>query len=299
MKRKREVGFSYARFAIPDLQRFIHAAADVSDLATATAFGQTLDQYRAEFPVGGSMWVTAIVETPNESFETEDSGEFLLLPESGTVERFSFDSGGTYDGRVFINGIRDGEDDHLAGLRVGVEGEAPALFAALDSFAAAVEEVDPPAIEPPSPRIFIGHGGSQDWIKLRDFIESVGYLTLSFETLGSPGLTIPETLAGALDSASMAVLVLTAEDETADGELRARQNVVHEVGLFQGRLGFSRAIVVAEQATADFSNLSGILRADYQTGHIEQVFQPVLAELRRELGDPAWGVRTACAGHGP
>jgi hypothetical protein len=32
------------------------------------------------------------------------------------------------------------------------------------------------------------------------------------------------------------------EDATAEGSTRARQNVVHEVGLFQGCLGFSSGV---------------------------------------------------------
>jgi len=49
-----------------------------------------------------------------------------------------------------------------------------------------------------------------------------------------------------LDAAAFAFLILTAEDEQADGRLYARMNVVHEAGLFQGRLGFARAIVLLE-----------------------------------------------------
>jgi predicted nucleotide-binding protein len=44
-----------------------------------------------------------------------------------------------------------------------------------------------------------------------------------------------------LDQARFAFLVMTAEDEQADGNHHARMNVIHEVGLFQGRLGFERA----------------------------------------------------------
>ena len=39
-----------------------------------------------------------------------------------------------------------------------------------------------------------------------------------------------------LDDAAFAFLILTAEDEKADGKMHARMNVVHEAGLFQGRL---------------------------------------------------------------
>jgi len=50
-----------------------------------------------------------------------------------------------------------------------------------------------------------------------------------------------------MNHAGIALLVLTAEDETADGKEVARQNVVHEAGLFQGRLGFARAIILLEE----------------------------------------------------
>jgi predicted nucleotide-binding protein len=46
-----------------------------------------------------------------------------------------------------------------------------------------------------------------------------------------------------LDQASFAFLVMTAEDEQADGDHHARMNVIHEVGLFQGRLGFNRSFL--------------------------------------------------------
>jgi predicted nucleotide-binding protein len=46
-----------------------------------------------------------------------------------------------------------------------------------------------------------------------------------------------------LDAAAIAFLVMTAEDERADGSVQARMNVIHEAGLFQGCLGFMRAIV--------------------------------------------------------
>jgi predicted nucleotide-binding protein len=50
-----------------------------------------------------------------------------------------------------------------------------------------------------------------------------------------------------LDDAGFAFLVLTGEDELKEGQLQARMNVVHEAGLFQGRLGFEKAIVLLEE----------------------------------------------------
>jgi predicted nucleotide-binding protein len=82
---------------------------------------------------------------------------------------------------------------------------------------------------------------------------------------------------------SFALLVLTGEDEQADGQLRARQNVVHETGLFQGRLGFSRAIMLLEEGTEDFSNVHGIQQIRFAKGNIKETFGEVLATLKREF----------------
>jgi predicted nucleotide-binding protein len=58
---------------------------------------------------------------------------------------------------------------------------------------------------------------------------------------------VTEALNEYLDKCSFAVCVLTAEDLSADGRRWARQNVVHEVGLFQGRYGFDRVMLLAEE----------------------------------------------------
>ncbi|MDH2913258.1 nucleotide-binding protein [Kosakonia sp. HypNH10] len=49
-----------------------------------------------------------------------------------------------------------------------------------------------------------------------------------------------------LDNACIAFIIMTVEDEKADGNRQARMNVIDEVGLFQGRLGFDRAILLLE-----------------------------------------------------
>jgi predicted nucleotide-binding protein len=87
-----------------------------------------------------------------------------------------------------------------------------------------------------------------------------------------------------LDESSLALLVMTGEDETANGKMLARQNVVHEAGLFQGRLGFSRAIVLLEEGTEEFSNIAGIQQIRFPKDHIKETFGDVLAVIKRELG---------------
>ena len=86
-----------------------------------------------------------------------------------------------------------------------------------------------------------------------------------------------------LDESTFAILVMTGEDETKDDELNPRLNVVHELGLFQGHLGFSRAIMLLEEGTSELSNMHGVDQIRFSKGNIREVFGDVLATLRREF----------------
>jgi predicted nucleotide-binding protein len=85
-----------------------------------------------------------------------------------------------------------------------------------------------------------------------------------------------------LDEAALAFVVLTAEDETNDGSMQARMNVIHEVGLFQGRLGFTRAIVLLEEGCAEFSNIHGLGQIRFPSGNIAAAFEEIRMVLERE-----------------
>jgi predicted nucleotide-binding protein len=75
---------------------------------------------------------------------------------------------------------------------------------------------------------------------------------------------------------------MTAEDEHADATRHARENVVHEAGLFQGRLGFRRAIILLEEGCAEFSNIVGLSQIRFPKGNIRACFEDVRAVLERE-----------------
>ena len=85
-----------------------------------------------------------------------------------------------------------------------------------------------------------------------------------------------------LNNAAVAFLVAIAEDQEKGGAKRARENVVHEIGLFQGRLGFERAIVMLEEGCNEFSNIHGITQIRFPKGKIENCFEQVAGVLRRE-----------------
>lgn len=133
------------------------------------------------------------------------------------------------------------------------------------------------------PCVFIGHGRSKLWARLKIFIEDdLKLSTITYESESRVGESIVPILEQMLDSASFAILVLTAEDETAEGRRRARQNVIHEAGLFQGRLGFRRAVVLRQDGLEDFTNVAGLQYIGFIGDAIEQTFYELQRVLKRE-----------------
>jgi predicted nucleotide-binding protein len=121
--------------------------------------------------------------------------------------------------------------------------------------------------------VFIGHGRSKLWARILVYLQDeLGLKTLSFESESHTSETIINILDDMLNKASYAILVLTAEDETNDGKTRARQNVIHEPGLFQGRLGFNKVILLKQDKTDEFTNIAGLQYIPFNGDNIEQTF---------------------------
>lgn len=131
--------------------------------------------------------------------------------------------------------------------------------------------------------VFIGHGRSPLWARLEVFLEKeLGLKTVSYESESRVGNSIVPVLEEMLDQGRFAVLILTAEDETASGSRRARQNVVHEAGLFQGRLGFRKAVLLIQEGLEDFTNVDGLQHIPFVADRIDQTFYELQRVLKRE-----------------
>jgi predicted nucleotide-binding protein len=59
-------------------------------------------------------------------------------------------------------------------------------------------------------------------------------------------------------------------------------NVVHEAGLFQGRIGFTKAIVLLEEGCPEFSNIQGLGQIRFPKDNIAASFEEVRRVLERE-----------------
>ncbi len=132
-------------------------------------------------------------------------------------------------------------------------------------------------------RIFIGHGRSLLWKDLKDFLQD--RLKLSWDEFNrepAAGHATTERLQTMLDNSCFAFLVLTAEDEHKDESVHARENVIHEAGLFQGHLGFKKAIILIEEGCKEFSNIIGLGQIRFPKGNISAVFEEIRRVLERE-----------------
>ncbi len=131
--------------------------------------------------------------------------------------------------------------------------------------------------------IFIGHGHSPLWREFKDFVKDRLNLKWDeFNRIPVAGRTNIVRLSEMLNQAKFAFLILTAEDEQKDGSYNARLNVIHEVGLFQGKLGFEKAIVLVEEGCEQFSNINGLGQIRFPKGNISAIFEEVRRTLEHE-----------------
>jgi predicted nucleotide-binding protein len=131
--------------------------------------------------------------------------------------------------------------------------------------------------------VFIGHGRSETWKQLKDFlVERLGLEFEEFNRESAAGIPTTERLEAMMKNSRFAFLVMTGEDDRGDGSRYARDNVIHEIGLFQGRHGFRKAIVLLEDGCEEFSNIRGLTQIRFPVGKILIKLEEIRAVLERE-----------------
>ena len=130
-------------------------------------------------------------------------------------------------------------------------------------------------------KVFLGHGQSPVWRAVDDFLRKEGIASEAFESDIRTSEHIIDILKSMLDRAIFAIIVVTAEDETKVGTTRARQNVIHEIGLFQGRLGFNKVAILKQDGTEDFSNIHGLQYIPFYGNKVEDTFYQLRETLKK------------------
>jgi hypothetical protein len=214
----------------------------------------------------------------------------LIAPEPSIIERSAIPSGQvwTRDSHAMTQGLRVAPHQAAVALPLsaitlsnGIEALEMAAREAASHFRR--KKGRGKKVEMQGKDIFIGHGHSPVWREPKDFLRDRLHLSVvEFNSIPAAGIATSARLAELLDSAVFAFLIMTGEDEQQGGKVRARENVVHEVGLFQGRLGFKRAIALLEEGCEEFSNIHGLGQIRFPKGHIATRFEEIRAVLERE-----------------
>ena len=128
--------------------------------------------------------------------------------------------------------------------------------------------------------VFISHGKAPLWKKLQHFLNNqLGLRTIELAQSQNHGRTVIDKLVHAANCCSHAIVLMTGDDLTAEGGARVRENVMHEIGFFQGRLGLDRVILLREEGVSIPSNLGGIVYLPFNKGDITPTLDLIAAEL--------------------
>lgn len=128
-------------------------------------------------------------------------------------------------------------------------------------------------------KVFVGHGRNPVWSRVVNFLRDDLKLEVEyFESESRLSEHPVDVLKGVRKECDTAIIVVTAEDSTAEGTVRARQNVIHEIGFCQGAFGFDRVFLLYQKGTEEFTNLQGIITARF-SNEVKEGFY----ELRRAL----------------
>lgn len=209
---------------------------------------------------------SAIVERAVQLFRS--TGAIQNVTEA---ERQTFQSAAEGDGLHPVSPKQDGGELVLGGQDEDNGWKAASItFSGPDvtklSEAAASHQAKPGA---PSPKgVFVVHGHDKASLyAVARFLEKLGLTTIILDEQPNQGRTIIEKFEASASQVGFAVVLLTPDDvggavSAPQNSLRARQNVIFELGYFVGKLGRGRACLLRKGEVEIPSDLYGVIYTD-------------------------------------
>jgi hypothetical protein len=118
-------------------------------------------------------------------------------------------------------------------------------------------------------RVFIAHSENPEWETLRDLLRGWNLQVEHYERLNAAGDLVSERWNDMLNRSRFAFAVMTPDDPVGpNGSKRARQNVVHEIGLCHARLGLRNTAILLAEGTETFSNIDGVSLIKFAPGRL-------------------------------
>lgn len=150
-----------------------------------------------------------------------------------------------------------------------------------EGFLQSTETLTGPSTRPRA--VLVAHDGGSQWQTLRRFLQEDCRLTVHTLSRAQPdGGDVTRLMHDQLGRCGFAVSVLTASRVMAGGRRRASEEIVHQVGVFQGYYGFGRVAILAEEGCEQFSNNAGLIRMSFPPGRIDSTFVQLERMLVRE-----------------
>lgn len=132
--------------------------------------------------------------------------------------------------------------------------------------------------------VFISHGSATDWKDVQAYIEKdLKIQTLELAQQPNKGRTVLQKLEDESANCSFAVIVMTGDDTDSEGASRVRENVMHEIGYFQGRYDLTAVCLLHEEGTNIPSNIHGLVYIPFPKGYINAAFSTLMRELNAFL----------------
>jgi hypothetical protein len=130
-------------------------------------------------------------------------------------------------------------------------------------------------------RIFLSHGQSKEWYKVQTYLEKdYGVSTLELAQEPNLGRTVLQKLQEESDKCNIAIIVMTGDDTMKDDNVRARENVMHEIGFFQGKYGLNNVILLHEEGVNIPSNIAGLVYIGFAKDNAEATLTSIARELK-------------------
>ncbi len=192
-------------------------------------------------------------------------GDLTIRTESIVTESFTNDSRGYIDQRHLMALLRD--IDYIFEVRANSRIGEKTLESMKKEF------------------IFVTHGRSVEWFKIQSYLErDLGLKTIELAQQPNQGRAILQKLDEESNKCYAAVIVMTGDDAVGQNEVRARENVMHEIGFFQGKLGLSDVILLHEEGVNLPSNIHGLVYIPFPKGYVEATLGAIHRELKVIIG---------------
>ncbi|MCP3959298.1 MAG: nucleotide-binding protein [bacterium] len=121
----------------------------------------------------------------------------------------------------------------------------------------------------------------------RDFSQDKAAALLSIVMLNAtPGRYLSNQIYHALDSTTLAIVLLSGDATDVDGLRVCPPNIAFELGYLMSHIGQERVLILREQRTQIPSNIQDVVRVDYKRGEIVLAYTRVLSWLFQTLQVP-------------